>query len=72
MNFPDSKIVERVRKEYPVGCRVRLVKMDDPYAPPIGAEGTVTGVDDTASVMVNWSNGSHLSVIYGEDVIARI
>lgn len=72
MNFPDSKIVERVRKEYPVGCRVRLVKMDDPYAPPIGTEGTVTGVDDTASVMVNWSNGSHLSVIYGEDVIARI
>ena len=46
--------------------------MDDVQAPPIGTKGTVTGVDDTASVMVAWDNGSSLHVIYGEDVVCRI
>lgn len=27
--FPSIKIVEAIRKEYPAGTRVRLVKMDD-------------------------------------------
>lgn len=45
--FPNIKIVEAIRKEYPAGTRIRLVKMDDIQAPPLGAEGTVVGVDDT-------------------------
>ena len=72
MNFPNRETVERVRREYPAGTRVELVRMDDAQAPPIGTKGTVTGVDDTASVMVAWDNGSHLHVIYGEDVVRRI
>ena len=52
MGFPGREIVERVRREYPAGTRVELVRMDDVQAPPIGTKGTVTGVDDTASVMV--------------------
>ena len=31
--------VERLRREYPVGCRVELVQMDDVQAPPIGTKG---------------------------------
>ena len=72
MNFPNREAVERVRREYPAGTRVELVRMDDAQAPPIGTKGTVTGVDDTASVMVAWDNGSSLHVIYGEDVVRRI
>ena len=72
MGFPGREIVERVRREYPAGTRVELVRMDDVQAPPIGTKGTVTGVDDTASVMVAWDTGSHLHVIYGEDVVRRI
>ena len=72
MNFPNREIVERVRREYPAGTRVELVRMDDVQAPPIGTEGVVTGVDDTASLMVRWSNGSHLNVIYGEDEVRKI
>ena len=72
MNFPNRETVERVRREYPAGTRVELVRMDDAQAPPIGTKGTVTGVDDTASVMVAWDNGSNLHVIYGEDVVRRI
>lgn len=72
MKFPSREIVERVRKEYPVGCRVELIHMDDVQAPPIGTKGTVIGVDDTASVMVRWDNGSGLNVVYGEDSCRKL
>ena len=72
MPFPHNEIVERIRKEYPVGTRVELVKMDDAQAPPMGTKGTVWGVDDTASIMVHWDNGCGLSVIYGEDVCRKL
>lgn len=72
MRFPSREIVERVRKEYPKGSRVELVKMDDVGAPPIGTKGTVRGVDDTASIMVRWDNGSGLNVVYGEDSCKKL
>ena len=71
MRFPRKEIVERIRKEYPVGSRVELVRMDDPQAPPVGTKGTVRGVDDIGSIMVAWDNGSGLSVAYGEDICRR-
>ena len=72
MRFPSKEIVERVRSQYPVGTRVELVQMDDVQAPPIGTKGTVWGVDDTASIMVHWDNGSGLHVVYGEDKCRKI
>lgn len=56
--FSSKEIVETVQKRYPVGCRVRLVKMDDVQAPPIETLGTVYDVDDTDSSLVNWDNFS--------------
>ena len=64
--------VERLRREYPVGCRVKLLQMEDVQAPPIGTKGPVRGVDDIGSIMVRWDNGSSLSVAYGEDMCRRI
>ena len=64
--------VARLRREYPIGCRVVLVKMEDVQAPPVGTEGTVRGVDDIGSIMVRWDNGSSLSVAYGEDICRKI
>ena len=64
--------VKRMRQEYPRGCRVVLVRMDDIQAPPVGTEGTVFGVDYIGSIMVRWDNGSTLSVAYGEDLCRRI
>lgn len=72
MRFPSKEIVEQVRRQYPAGTRVELLHMDDVQAPPIGTRGTVEGVDDTASLLVAWDNGSHLNVIYGEDEVRRI
>jgi hypothetical protein len=72
MRFPDRTTVERVRREYPVGTRVELLRMDDVQAPPVGTLGTIIGVDDTASLLMRWDNGSHLNVVYGEDVVRKV
>lgn len=58
MMFSSKEIVETVRKRYLVGCRIRLAKMDDVQAPPIGTLGTVYDIDDTGSLLVNWDNFS--------------
>lgn len=70
--FPSRETVERIRTQYPAGCRVELVKMDDMQAPPIGTKGTVIGVDDIGSILVSWDNGSSLHVVYGEDICRKI
>lgn len=70
--FVKREIVERLRKQYPAGTRVELVRMNDEQAPPIGTHGTVTGVDDLGSIMVSWDNGGSLSVVYGEDLCKKI
>lgn len=72
MRFPNKETVDRIRREYPVGTRVVLVKMDDAQAPPIGTKGTVTGVDDTGSLLMRWDTGSGLNVVYGEDIVRKI
>ena len=71
-NFPSREIVERIKKQYPVGCRVELVQMDDVQAPPIGTKGTVRYVDDLGSLGVGWDNGSSLQVVYGVDYAVKI
>ena len=72
MRYPDRETVERLREEYPAGCRVELLVMDDEQAPPPGTEGTVLGVDDVGSIMVRWDNGSSLSVAFGADECRRL
>lgn len=41
-------------------------------APPVGTKGTVKGVDDTASLLIDWDNGCGLNVIYGIDKVRKI
>lgn len=48
------------------------MRLDDFQAPPIGTKGTDMAVEDTASIMVAWDNGSRLHVIYGEDDCRKI
>lgn len=72
MRLPSKETIERLRRDFPAGCRVELLRMDDPQAPPIGTNGTVIGVDDLASIMVAWDNGSGLNVAYGEDRCRRV
>ena len=68
----NEKLLVHLRKTYPAGTRVELVRMDDVQAPPIGTKGTVYGVDDSGSILVNWDNGSGLNVVYGVDYAVKI
>ena len=46
--------------------------MEDKYAPLNGTIGTVTRLDSTGRIMVDWSIGSWLNCLYGIDRCFRI
>ena len=67
------EMLKALRSYYPPGTRVELVRMDDPYTRlKPGDQGTVSFVDDTGTVFVNWDSGSGLGVVYGEDEIRKL
>ena len=72
MRFPSRETIERIRREYPAGTRVELIRMDDVQAPPAGTLGTVLGVDDTGSLLMQWDTGSSLNAVYGEDIVRKV
>jgi len=65
--------VERLRRQYPAGIRVRLISMDDPYTSlKPGDTGTITGIDDMGTLQMIWDNGSTLGLIPGEDWFEKL
>lgn len=72
MKMISAEQLQRLRETYPSGIRMELIRMEDMQAPPQGTQGTVIGVDDTGSLMVNWDNGSGLNVVYGVDVVRKV
>ena len=68
----DGLKVKTLKSLYTNGTRVKLLEMEDPFAPPIGTLGTVIGVDDIGSILVNWDNGQSLNVLYGIDKIMKL
>ena len=72
MDEMNRKRVEVLRKQYPSGCTVELVNMDDEFAPPAGTKGTVVHVDDIGSIHIAWETGSTLAVIPGVDMVRRL
>ena len=47
----NRQTLERLRKEYPAGTRVELIRLDDPYRKiPAGTTGTVEFVDDAGQL----------------------
>jgi len=68
--FPSKEAVERLRRQYRHGCRVELVRMNDPYSKlKPGDRGTVDFVDDAGTIFCKWDCGSSLGVVYGEDAV---
>lgn len=66
--FTSEKMVKFLQEKYPPGTRIRLVSMDDPYAPVApGTEGTLVCVDDAGQFQMKWDNGRTLALIPGED-----
>ncbi|WP_041314026.1 DUF4314 domain-containing protein [Heliomicrobium modesticaldum] len=71
--FPSKETVERLRKQYPAGTRVELVRMSDRYSKlRPGDKGTVDFVDDTGTIFCSWDNGSTLGVVFGEDAVKKL
>lgn len=64
-----KELIEMLRQRYPVGARVELTHMDDPYNTKLvpGCKGTVLYVDDIGTIHVKWDCGSSLGIVYGED-----
>ncbi|MCD7810308.1 MAG: DUF4314 domain-containing protein [Ruminococcus sp.] len=72
MQFPNKDQIEKIRQEYPVGTKVRLIEMDDKQAPPVGTVGVVEFVDDIGSVHTHWENGSGLAFIPEIDMVQKL
>ena len=72
MRIPTKSELEKLRKEFPKGCRIVLDEMDDVQAPKPGSQGTCQGVDDAGNILVNWDGGGSLNVVYGTDICHRV
>ena len=65
--FVDSREVQRIKDQYPVGTRIVVDYMDDPRPIAPGTKGTVRVVDDMGTVHCDFDNGRRLGLIPGED-----
>lgn len=70
-NRNSAEVLEVLREAYPKGTKVKLLKMDDPQAVPVGTIGTVRFVDDAKQIHVAWETRSSLAVVYGEDKVLK-
>ena len=72
MKLPSKDRIEALRRDFPRGCQVELLRMNDVQAPPVGTRGSVIAVDDIGTIHVAWSTGSSLGIALGQDLCRRI
>lgn len=66
--FPSKEKVEQIKENYPVGTRIELIELNDPYANiETGTQGTVKFVDGVGTLHMEWDNGRTLGIILDED-----
>ena len=64
----NRELLAFLRKQYPVGTRIRLDSMQDPYAPvEAGTTGKLDCIDDAGQFHMKWDNGRTLALIPGVD-----
>lgn len=67
MQIPNRNEIENIKKEYPKGTLVELIKMDDQQAPPRGSIGVVEHVDSMGQLHMNWKHGGSIALVPGVD-----
>ena len=73
MRFPNDVELKALRERYPAGTRIRLIQMDDAFAPvPPGTTGSVAIIDDAGNIHMKWDNGRSLALIEGVDAFEII
>lgn len=67
MRVPSLEQIEDLRERY-AGQRIKLLDMPDDRAPvPPGTEGLCVGVDGIGNLLMQWDNGSRLSLVLEVD-----
>ena len=67
------RMAESTKKLYPLGTRIELISMKDPYAPVTsGTRGTVKFVDSMGTIFPEWDNGRTLVVVPGDDSFRKL
>ena len=72
MNSIQQQRIEILKSQYPPGCIVELIHMDDTQAPPKGTKGKVIQVDDAGTIHVDWDTGSTLGIVPGIDMVRKM
>ena len=68
MNWPSKEEVAELRRKYPEGTLIKLIKMDDPRPVPSGTIGIVKAVDDGGNIHCDWWRyRSSLAIIPSKD-----
>lgn len=66
--FPTREQVAQIKEKYPIGTTIKLISMDDPYAPiAAGTEGEIVSIDDCGTFLMKWDNGRTLGLVPFED-----
>ena len=70
MRIPTTEEVQRIKEKYPIGTKIKLIRMDDPYNPtPSGTTGTVEHIDSMGQI--HWTGGG-LALVPGVDTFTII
>ena len=65
--------LEQLQQQFPKGTRLELIRMDDPYTRlKPGDQGTVSTIDSTGTIFVDWDCGSGLGLVFNEDLYRKI
>lgn len=68
-----NRLGKENKAKYPSGTRIKLLSMNDPFAPvPAGTLGTVEHVDDAGTIHMKWDNGRSLGLVTGEDSFRKL
>lgn len=53
MKWPTRKEINELRRKYPPGTKIKIIKMDDPRPVPSGTIGTIDSIDDIGNIHCN-------------------
>lgn len=60
-------------QRYPIGSRIKLIKMDDPFSKlEKSDEGTVMFIDDMLTIHVKWDRASSLALLPEVDLFEAV
>ena len=72
MDYEHESTLAELKKRFPAGAMVELMKMEDKDSPPLGTKGEVLHVDAWGTVHVLWETGSTLGIIPSVDEIRLV